>query len=74
MMQSWHKLAHVTTAQLSWHVQICGLIASAFVKIEHYGSLWDMDYELINSFEMGPMSHNNNQWNTIDFRYISGPV
>ena len=30
MIQSDHKCAHVTTAQLLWHVQICDLIGSLF--------------------------------------------
>ena len=28
MTQSGHKFAHATTAELSWHAQICGLIGS----------------------------------------------
>ena len=32
MIQSGHKFAHVTTAELSWHVQICVPIRAIFFK------------------------------------------
>ena len=32
MIKSSHKFAHVTTAELSWHVQNCVLIWTSFVK------------------------------------------
>ena len=32
IIQSGHNFAHVTTAQLLWHVQNCDLIESLFLK------------------------------------------
>ena len=48
MVQSVHKFAHATTAQLSWHVQNCDLIRSLFFKQEQAEYLQDFNYELIN--------------------------
>ena len=33
VIQSGHKLAHAMTAQLSWHVQNCGLVLSLFLML-----------------------------------------
>ena len=35
-IQSGHKFAHATTAQLSWHVQSCGVIRSLEWTIEYF--------------------------------------
>ena len=48
-MESGHKFAHVSIAQLSWHVQNCGLIASLLFKKEQYELPRDLDNELINT-------------------------
>ena len=34
MIQSGHNFAHVTTAELSWHVQNCDLIRSLEWKLQ----------------------------------------
>ena len=54
MIQSDHNVAHVTTAELSWHVQNCDLIGWLFCKQEHHISLQDLDCELISCHQMGP--------------------
>ena len=47
-IQSVHYFAHITTAELSWHVQNCDLVGSLFVMYEQilYSVLQDFDYEL----------------------------
>ena len=45
-MQSGHKFAHSVTAELSWHVQNCGLIVSLFSKWEQNEYLQDLGYEM----------------------------
>ena len=34
LVQARHKFAHVTTAELSWHVRNCGLLASLIVAMK----------------------------------------
>ena len=48
MVQSAHNFAHVTTAELSWHVQNCDLIRSSFFKQEQHESLQDLANVFIN--------------------------
>ena len=47
--QSDHDFAHVTTAQLSWHVQNCDLSWSLFFKLERSVILQNLKHGLINS-------------------------
>ena len=55
-----HNFAHVMTAELSWHVQNCGLNWWLFWMQEQHIILQDLDYELMKSFyEMGPLSHHH---------------
>ena len=59
MIQWGHKFAHVTTAQLSWHVQNYDLIGSLFVKEEQHEFSQDLHHKLINPlwdrFQMSQM-------------------
>ena len=48
MIQSSRRFAHVTTAKLSWHVQICDLIKLLFFKLSKIIFFRGLDYELIN--------------------------
>ena len=53
-IQSGHKFAHVMTAQLSWHVQICDLIVSSKLKLDNFHKI-----SVISSLTlcvMGPLS------------------
>ena len=43
-----HNFAHVKTAELSWHVQNCGLIGWLFFMQQQHLYLWDLDCELTN--------------------------
>ena len=43
-IQSGHKFAHATTAQLSWHVQNCDLILQLFFITEQQVSLWYLSF------------------------------
>ena len=54
IMQSGHKFAHVTTAQLPWHVQKCDLIwLLCWSKINmNFGKIWIMSSWTL--CEMGP--------------------
>ena len=45
--QSSHKFAHVTTAQLLWHVQICDLIWSLSLHVKAREIFKDLNYELL---------------------------
>ena len=54
MIQSGHKFAHVTTAQLSWHVQNWDLIESLDFNTEHVFVFQELDYNLIINCKMGP--------------------
>ena len=54
MPKSCHNCAHVMTAQLSWHVQICDLIESSEMKLELKEFSQDFDYKLVNSLWNGP--------------------
>ena len=65
MIQSNYKFAHVMTAQLSWHVQNCDQIGSLYFKQEQHECLQDLDYELINPYEMVW------QWSTCGNQYPS---
>ena len=49
IFQSCHQFSHVTTAELSCHVQSCDLIRWIYVMWERYTPLRDFDYELINN-------------------------
>ena len=58
MIRSGHNFAHVMTAELSWHVQICGLISSleSWWKQREF-SLYFND-QLTNSLWNDPLKHN----------------
>ena len=56
MLQSCQNSAHVTTAELSWHVQNCDMISLLFFSSEHHIILQDFDYEFINPL------WNGSQW------------
>ena len=58
-IQSGHKFAYVTTAQLSWHVQTCDLIRWLVSKWKQHEFLWDLGFELITFCKMGPRSWGN---------------
>ena len=45
--RSSHKFAHVMTAELSWHVQICDLIRLLQRKLKQEQCLQDLNYELL---------------------------
>ena len=47
MMGSGHQFAYGTTAQLSWHVQNCGLISKLFVNVEQNEFSRDLNHELM---------------------------
>ena len=59
MIQSGHKFAHVTTAQLSWHVQNCDLVSYLFIKQKQHDFLQDLGYELINLSWNGSLDPGN---------------
>ena len=46
--QTGHNFAHVTTAELLWHVQIDQLIWSLFFKVHKQEFFQDFDYEHFN--------------------------
>ena len=54
MVKSDHNFAHVTTAELSWHVQNCDMLWSLSFKSKQPKYLWDINHELINSLLNGP--------------------
>ena len=49
IIQSSHNFAHVTTAELSWHVQNFDLIGPGGRKLEQTELLQDFKYELLKS-------------------------
>ena len=53
MIQKSYNFAHVTTAELSWHVQNYDLVGTLFLKKEQYDFLQDLIFELINLCGMG---------------------
>ena len=53
MIQPGHNFAYVTTAQLSWNVQICGLIGSMQSWLLQSEFSQEFVYELINSLWNG---------------------
>ena len=57
MVQSGHNFAHVTTAKLSWPVQICDLIGSLESKLEPKEFSKDFSHEIINIVETGHWLH-----------------
>ena len=51
---SGHNFAHATTAELSWHVQICDLIVSKELELEKKLFRQNFSYELISDMSNGP--------------------
>ena len=47
IIQTGHKFAHATTAELLWHVQNCNLIGSLELKLEQIKVLQDLNYKLV---------------------------
>ena len=60
MIQAGHKLAHITTAQLSWHVQNCDQIRSLLSKKIKF--LQDKDYKLIEPAWNGSLNDLVQKW------------
>ena len=58
MIRSNHNFAHVTTAELSWHVWNCDMDWIIWIKIEMKKdfSLQDFNFELINPLGNGSLS------------------
>ena len=56
-MWSGHSFAHDMTAELSWHVQICGLITSISSRLEQKEFSWDLSYKLMFDCVIVPSSH-----------------
>ena len=52
MIQSGYNFAHVTTAQLSWHVQNCDLIGSLESELKQKRFSQNLNYEFITVYEM----------------------
>ena len=52
MIQSGDNFAHVMTAELSWHVQICELIRSSESKLKYIEFLQDFYYKHIYPIDM----------------------
>ena len=63
MVQSDDNFAHVTTAELSWHVQNCHMIGSIHFMLEHYAFLRDLDEELMkllwNGWQLAGIQHHD---------------
>ena len=55
MIQSGHDFAHVTTAELSWHVQNCDLIGLLLLQLEQKEFWWDFRHGLKMVCGMVPM-------------------
>ena len=53
LIESGHTLAHVTTAELSWHVRTCDLIWLLSLMLELHDFLQDFEYELVNCLWIG---------------------
>ena len=53
-IRSGHNFAHVTTAELSVHVQNCDPIGLLFIKWKQYAFSQDLNYELIFLCETDP--------------------
>ena len=55
MIRLVHILAHVTTCELSWHVQNCDLIGSLELQLEQNEHEWGFSYELLNCLQNAPL-------------------
>ena len=59
--RSGYNIAHVTTAQLSWHVQYCDLIWPCETKLGQEALLQDFNFELINNLLNLRHQYNNKE-------------
>ena len=62
-----HNFVHVTTAQLSLHVQTCDLVRSVFLMKNQQIWLHDLDNEVISCLNNGSTNLINSQFKVLNY-------